>query len=231
MLDGLANVIAGNEFHGINLFTGDDAIGHPIRGNAIFENGGLGIKIFGTESVMTPNDPGDADEGPNRIQNHPELASATWNAAAGRVLLDYHVPTDPANATYPLTVDLYLADVDEQEGALWLGSTAFFADDFVAGGRTTRVPIQGPLEAGDAIVATATDDAGNTSEFGAPIVVPASAAGALGAASLASPQLLSRGRSSTGSGAASSSPVPAPSASSLRALTATRVSSVPSVAL
>lgn len=194
LFDDLTNVIAGNTSHGINLFNGDDTIGNSIRGNAIFENGGLGIKISGTENVPTPNDPGDADDGPNRTQNHPELASAVWNGAESRVLIDYTVPTDPANATYPLTVDLYLADADEQEGALWLGSTTFSTDDVAAGGLATRVAIDFALEVGDALVATATDDAGNTSEFSAPIVVPAPAAGALGAASLASLAALARRR-------------------------------------
>ena len=47
----------------------------PFFSNSIFDNTGLGIDILGNR--VTPNDPGDADSGPNNVQNYPVITSAT----------------------------------------------------------------------------------------------------------------------------------------------------------
>jgi CSLREA domain-containing protein len=57
--------------------------GNYIWGNSIFGNGGLGIKL-GSGSSPTPNDPGDADTGPNHLQNYPVITSVS-SAAGGSV--------------------------------------------------------------------------------------------------------------------------------------------------
>jgi len=194
VLDDLGNVIAGNTTNGINVFNDDDSTGNSIRANAIFENGGLGIAIDGSDSIPLPNDPGDADAGPNRSQNHPEIASAVWDEEAGWLELAYSVPSDPANAAYPIAVDLYLADADGEEGAIWAGSTQYDESDHAAGGESLRVVPATSLAPGNVLVATATDAEGNTSEFGPAITVPAPAAAPLGAASLAALAALARRR-------------------------------------
>src|SRR5207249_4222983 len=70
---GAGNVIAYNRNIGVgvgNFVTGVPAIENSILGNSIFANGQLGIDLA-PGSGVTPNDPGDADTGPNNLQNFP----------------------------------------------------------------------------------------------------------------------------------------------------------------
>ena len=73
---------AGNRIEGNTIaFNGGDGVFssvgccNQIKSNSIFSNGGLGIDL-GPDGV-TPNDPGDADSGPNDLQNFPVPSSAT----------------------------------------------------------------------------------------------------------------------------------------------------------
>jgi hypothetical protein len=178
LLPALANEIAGNTNHGVNLFNDETTLGIAIRGNRIHDNGALGIALDGGGLDPTPNDVGDADEGPNRLQNFPEIASAT--ASEGGLDVAWFVPSDPANSSYPLTVDFYFAD-DGGEGRTWIGAETFDEADHAAG--TPKVFSKAILFVGDLpeVVATATDADGNTSEFGEPVLVPEPAAGGLAA--------------------------------------------------
>ncbi len=180
-LPGLGNEIAGNEFNGVNLFNDDTTLGNAIRGNSIYQNGGLGIALAGSGSDPTPNDPGDADEGPNRLQNFPEIASATQDGEAP-VDVAYFVTTDPANASYPLTVDVYLADADGQEGRTWIGSDLFQEADYAAGEPKHFGIMVFFAGVAPELVATATDADGNTSEFGPAAAVPEAGAAPVAAA-------------------------------------------------
>jgi hypothetical protein len=68
-----ANVIAFSGGSGI-VVDGSAAGRNAIRGNAIFGNGRLGINLLALGSPadgVTPNDPLDADSGPNNLQNYP----------------------------------------------------------------------------------------------------------------------------------------------------------------
>jgi hypothetical protein len=67
----LPNVIAFNGQGGIVVLSGYN---NMLGGNRIFGNGGLGIDLG--LNGPTPNDPLDADEGPNALQNYPVLTSA-----------------------------------------------------------------------------------------------------------------------------------------------------------
>jgi hypothetical protein len=166
----LGNVIAGNTGHGVSVYL-EANLDNSIRWNSIFDNGGLGIALLSFESEPTPNDPGDADEGPNRFQNFPEIASADVTEDVFPLALVYSVPTDTANATYPIDVDFYLADADGQEGRTRVATDGY---GLLEAGlvRMVSLPVASPVEPGDRIVATATDAAGNTSEFSPSIVVP-----------------------------------------------------------
>jgi hypothetical protein len=158
---GFGNFIVANAVDGVSLL-GEATVGNSVRGNAIRGNTRYGIAFFGT--APTPNDPGDADAGPNNLQNFPELALAVLDDPADELIVDYGVPSDPANAAFPIDVDFYVADAAGEEGAFWIGthSTAGGADT-----ATLAFPFSAETLAafGNQIVATATDAAGNTSEF------------------------------------------------------------------
>jgi titin len=142
------------------------AVDNPIRFNSISDNGAHGIDLVGA-LLEDANDPLDADEGPNRLQNWPEMASVGYQAGSNELIAVFSVPTAPANATYPLAVDFYVADALDEEGDVYVGTSTYSADDFAAGVVTRTFLAQGAVAAGDSIVATATDadGAGNTSEF------------------------------------------------------------------
>jgi hypothetical protein len=182
-LGGLGNEVAGNLGNGVELFNDETTLGIAIRANSIYENGGLGIALDGSGSVPTPNDPGDADEGTNRLQNFPEIASATQDGEAP-IDFAYYVPSDPAHSAYPLTIDVYTAR--DGQGVARLGSDTFDEADHAAGVPKhlflfVFVVGEDPLE----LVATATDADGNTSEFSAAVTVPEAGSPLAGAAALA----------------------------------------------
>jgi uncharacterized repeat protein (TIGR01451 family) len=64
-----ANLIGFNTGAGVTVCSG--ATGVNIRGNDIFDNGGLGIDL--NCDGVTPNDPLDADAGPNDLTNFPVI--------------------------------------------------------------------------------------------------------------------------------------------------------------
>ena len=83
VITGEGNLIANNGGVGV-LIGSDPAAGFPtpagtgnsILGNSIFSNALFGIDL-GPNNGMTPNDPNDADTGPNGRQNFPAITSAT----------------------------------------------------------------------------------------------------------------------------------------------------------
>jgi parallel beta-helix repeat protein len=66
------NTIVGNGVDGVTVVAG---IGNAIRKNSIHDNVALGIDL--DANGPTPNDPLDADAGPNQLQNDPEITAAT----------------------------------------------------------------------------------------------------------------------------------------------------------
>lgn len=159
---GGGNEIHHNEGGGVTV-VGDGAIGNSIRGNSLAANGSIGIDLLG-EFFEDANDPGDPDVGPNRLQNTPVLESASNPGGLDTLEVTFSVDSNPANAAYPLAIDLYGADSDEEEGATYLGTVPYSASDFATGSVTYVVP-GAPVFVGQRIVATATDAAGNTSEY------------------------------------------------------------------
>ena len=129
-----------------------------ITNNAIFGNTVIGIDL--RDDGVTPNDPTDADVGPNRRQNKPEISSATL--VGGDLSIQYLVPTAVANADYPLRIEFYEADALGQ-GERFLGSDVYEAAN-AAGSKTVSVSVVG-VAVGDNLVAVAIDAQGNTSEF------------------------------------------------------------------
>jgi hypothetical protein len=110
---------------------------------------------------LTPNDAGDADAGPNRLQNSPVISAVL----IGRSLtIDYSVASLPANAAYPLMIEFFLADSAGQEGQTFIRSVLYNLADATLSRRVALVAADAIVD-GTKVVATATDAAGNTSEF------------------------------------------------------------------
>lgn len=161
------NTIAFNLMAGVLYPTPfNDPAGSPgsmtITQNTIVSNGGLGIDLApgGVEGV-TPNDPGDADTGPNGLQNFPVITAAHLTPQGVRVVGRIDTAS-PATVTIEFFANRVPAPGGDPsgygEGAEFLGSGQPTAD----GSFSFDLPSVPP---GTLISATATDAAGNTSEF------------------------------------------------------------------
>ena len=141
-----ANTIANN--HGAAVSVTGEGTRCTISMNAVFDNDGLGIDL-GNDGV-TANDPGDADEGPNGLLNFPEYRLAKL---AGGLVTAYGVAPPGSR------IEVFKAAPDPSrygEGKEFLTSTTAGPD-----GNFAFTVSQADLP----ICATATDQAGNTSEF------------------------------------------------------------------
>jgi hypothetical protein len=152
------NVIAGNATHGI-VVSDPSAIRNRMQGNSIYANGALGIDL-GSDGV-TANDVGDGDSGANGLQNFPVLTGvqAGVNTNVTGTL------SSAANATF--TIDFYASAAGDAsgfgEGQRWIGSIAVSTDG--AGHAAFSGSLFASTVTGEFVTATATDLAGNTSEF------------------------------------------------------------------
>ena len=162
----LGNSIAFSGSAGVMAVAGT---GNAVLGNSLFANVGLGI-AFG--AFFVANDQGDADAGVNNLENFPEI-SAVGVSSSGLLTITYSVPSQAANATYPLRVEFFKADAQGQEGQVFLGSDTFTTADLEAGGKTVSFVPTAAIAPGDNLVATATDAANNTSEFSSEIAASA----------------------------------------------------------
>ena len=184
---GEGNVVAFNEGAGVLVVYSTINVFHnPIRGNSIYGNGTangtnfrstLGIDLgnlggFG-QGGLTPNDPGDADNGPNLNQNFPLLSSAV--SASGNTTIDGLLNSKP-NTQF--AIDFYSNDScvgrpqDFLQGRTYLGSKNVTTNG--SGDATIHAVLTGVvLAAGEKVTATATDPDGNTSEFSQRFVLTA----------------------------------------------------------
>lgn len=156
--------------------------GNTIRENSIYNNGvggttpsggGIGIDL-GTPG-KNANDAGDADTGPNDLQNKPTLSSANTSKFITGTL------TSTPNTAF--TVDFYLnlsTDVGNQsQGRIWVGSTQASTDGSGAAVFTYTTSVA--LPQGSNVTATATVGSfanaptvagpASTSEFSDPVTV------------------------------------------------------------
>jgi CSLREA domain-containing protein len=165
---GAGNTIATNRHLGvfINALAG---IGNTVLGNAIYGNVELGIDLQPTSSatgLVTPNDAGDADGGPNGTQNFPVLTAATRSPAA--IGVSGTLDSRP-NTTF--SVELFgNQNCDPSgygEGQTRLGMTAVVTNN--SGTVSFSVPLA--LTSLRYITATATGPTDGTSEFSACVTV------------------------------------------------------------
>ena len=154
------NTIRDNGLEGI-FTTSTVGEGNEFRANQMSGNGMPGIDLAG--DGPSANDAGDADVGPNRMQNAPVLL---FNSAVGDTGLEvgYSVDAAPEHAAYPLRIEVFSGDgaapaTPSREGASFLGSGSYLA----AGVAT--VTVARPMPGTRWLVATITDADGNTSEF------------------------------------------------------------------
>ena len=146
----------------------DSGTGNAIRGNSIFANNALGIDL--APAGATANDPCDSDSGANGLQNFPVLVSAS--SLSGTTTITGNLNS---TASSSFTVDFYAnTECDPSgfgQGRTYLGSSQpVTTDGSCAGTLQASFPTSFPVRF---VAATATDSAGNTSEFSACIPVPA----------------------------------------------------------
>lgn len=154
------NTIFGNGCHGV-LVDGNAATGNLISDNSIYGNIGIAINL-GLDWV-TPNDAGDADTGPNGLQNFPVLESAEANFAQTKVK-GYLDSPNPATAR----IEFYTAPAAHPTGH-GDGKTLIGIVSPKSNGKIkAKLP---PLAPGTIISAIAIDNQNNTSEFSLAITV------------------------------------------------------------
>jgi CSLREA domain-containing protein len=155
---GAGNVIAFNGADGVFVHSGT---GNRIQRNSIFSNGELGIDL-GANGV-TSNDPADPDSGANRLQNFPVLQSIV--VSGGNTTILGSIDSATGNSTYPITIEFFSnSSCDPSghgEGETFLGAIS------VSGPGSFIATFAVSLPLNSVVTATATDSAGNTSEFSA----------------------------------------------------------------
>ncbi len=172
---GAANIIAFNGQDGVHV-NGNAATGNRISGNSIHSNGtipqNLGIDLIGTDGT-TANDAGDGDTGGNNLQNFPVLTSAV--VSGGTTTVAGTLNSTPST-TY--RVEFFSTPACDASGNGEGQTFAGFADVMTdgAGNAAISTPLGTALTVGHVVTATATDPAGNTSEFSAcrAVAAPAS---------------------------------------------------------
>ena len=159
------NVIAFNGSQGVFLDAGVAFFNNAIRRNSIFSNAALGIDLsnsFNSPDGVTPNDPCDSDEGANGLQNYPALLSAVRSGSATTIQGALNSAPDKT-----FTLEFFSnTECDGSgfgEGKTFIGSTTVTTDSNCNAAFSASLPVA--VAAGQFITATATDPAGNTSEF------------------------------------------------------------------
>jgi CSLREA domain-containing protein len=179
---GTKNVIAFNLARGVSVESGT---GNSILGNTISFNDSLGIDL-GPVGV-TPNDLGDPDLDANLLQNFPVLTSIVLDTASTQVQGSLN---SIASTNYRLEFfSTILCNASGNgPGQRFLGFSDRTTDP---GGNVDFVVVLPSAAIGAWITATATDAAGNTSEFSVCLAVPGpsvtSIAPTSGPANLANP--------------------------------------------
>ncbi|WP_423226426.1 beta strand repeat-containing protein [Candidatus Amarolinea aalborgensis] len=167
------NIVRYNSYQGI-IVRGATTLNNRLSGNIVMNGPGPAIDLGG--DGLTPNDTGDPDEGPNRLQNTPELLDAVYPDAGpggpaifNPISITYRVDSALINASYPITIEFFRADSMASGQALsYLGATSYTAPNAQSAVSVLMYPIQ-PTNFWWPIVATATDGQGNTSELSPPI--------------------------------------------------------------
>ena len=168
---GTKNVLAFNGGRGVFVESGT---GNAILGNTISFNAALGIDL--APLGVTPNDLGDPDVGANLLQNFPVLGPVLLDAGSTQI-------QGTLNSLPNLTFRLeFFGSLVCDASGYGPGQRPMGAADRTtdAGGTVAFVAVLPTAALGPWITATATDPAGNTSEFSACVPVPAPTVTAIG---------------------------------------------------
>jgi hypothetical protein len=160
------NTIANSGRYGVFVNSGIGPC--SILSNSIFANGNLGINLNGDLDgffgPVTANDPGDTDTGPNGLQNYPVLNDIVGGSST------FVTGTLNSTPNTSFRIDFFANDDADPsgfgEGQIFLG--AITTDPTDANGDVSfTATLHLGAGAAQLISATATDPAGNTSEFSA----------------------------------------------------------------
>lgn len=161
---GTPNTIAYNQGPGVSIGATalDESNDNGVFGNSIHDNGGLGIDL-GNDGVSANNDC-DTGRGPNLGQNAPVLTSAVPSGATTTVRGTLNsVP----NSTF--YIDVFANALCDPsgfgEGETYITEIPVMTDGSCNASFEAVLPVSVAL--GSVVTATATDAAGNTSEFSA----------------------------------------------------------------
>jgi len=173
-----ANTVAFNGLDGVRVSDAPGSLSHVsqnvISSNSIFANGGLGINLInpnakievGQTEGSTPNDAGDADLGPNGLQNKPIVSSAKKDASGATTVKGKL--NSRANEQY--TVEFFKNPKGTNEGKTFLFSRTVSTDG--SGNAPYAFKTTKKVALGQTITATATRASTfETSEFSAPRTV------------------------------------------------------------
>lgn len=157
----ISNAIAGNLGPGVRIIgSTNPPTDVGVFGNAIFANEALQIDL-GTEGV-TPNDPLDADEGPNGLQNFPVLTGVRLEPGSTRVV--GRIDSEPDAAYF---IDVYAVtrcDPSGHGGASdYLGDATIGTD--ASGSAAFQVDLADAPASGFAVATATRTMGGPTSEF------------------------------------------------------------------
>ena len=160
------NVISGNLEGGVLLTVAGTtlSVNNTISQNLIFghttaQTSALGIDIG--QNGVNPNDPGDLDSGLNEQMNFPVLDSALLSSGQLQVSGTLDTP-DPETAT----IELFANPVPDPGGNLTgYGEGAEYIGEAIPSSDGSFDATFSAVDEGTLISATATDAAGNTSEF------------------------------------------------------------------
>ena len=148
------NTLTGNSGSGVDITSGS---GNRISQNSISDNGKIGINL-GADGV-TANDPGDVDTGPNNLQNYPVLTRVMSYPSS--LTIQGTLNSTPNTA---FTLEFFASPAgSSRQGKTYLGTCPTTTDS--AGNAHFTCPLPKTVAPGDVVNATATDPAGNTSEF------------------------------------------------------------------
>ncbi len=159
---GAGNVIAGNGAAGVFVNSGT---GIAIQRNSIFSNAGLGIDL--APIGVNANQPTNPAVGPNNLQNYPVLTGVTTTNGVTTVTGTLH--STPSSS---ITIELFSNTVADPsgngQGRTFAGSVTVTTN--ASGDATFSTATLAPVALNSILSATATDGAGNTSEFSANLV-------------------------------------------------------------